>query len=215
MPYDTIDPSRSGLVFFDMLNAGYRLRPEEDQRRMEPVVANCVRLRATARRHGIPVFYPKADHRPDAKDIALRYIDVSPQLTPWDDPENRFRPHGANVAGNWGADVIGELKPDIEDYVIPKHRWSAFFQTKLELSMRSRGVDVMILCGGSTEVGIASTAYAARDLDMDLIVVRDGCTSGKSDVHEMFMTKILPRMGRVRDTEQVIEMIDAGAAQGG
>ena len=108
--------------------------------------------------------------------------------------------------------MIDELKPEPGDYVVPKHRWSAFFQTKMELSMRSRGIDVMVLCGGSTEVGIASTAYAARDLDLDLVFVSDATRSGKPDVHEMFMTKIFPRMGRVRDTEQVIAMMDAAAA---
>ena len=214
MRYNTIEANRTGLVFFDMLNAGYRGRPAEFNRAAEPMIANCVRLREAARRHGIPVFFPKADHRPDASDIAHRYIDLNGQMVPWEDLENRVRPHRSNVAGNPGADVIDELKPEPEDYVVPKHRWSAFFQTKMELSMRSRGIDVMVLCGGSTEVGIASTAYAARDLDLDLVFVSDATRSGKPDVHEMFMTKIFPRIGRVRDTAQVIAMMDAGAAAG-
>jgi nicotinamidase-related amidase len=214
MSFNTLSPSKSGVVFFDMLNAGFRGRPEADQRRMEPIVANCVRLRDAAHLHDVALFYPKADHRPDGKDIAAPYIDLSPRMVPWDDPEDTRRPHATNVAGNWGAQVIDELEPTDDDYVIPKHRWSSFFQTKLELSMRSRGIDTLILCGGSTEVGIASTTYAARDLDFDLVFVSDAITSGKPDVNEMFMTRIFPRMGRVRDTSQVIEMIAAGTAAG-
>ena len=212
MPFNTIEPSRTGLVLFDMLNSGFRERSEEMQRSKQPMVDNCVRLMNVTRETGMPIFYPKADHRSDAMDLERRYIDLAPDMKPWPDPENRYRPHGTNLAGNPGGDVIDELAPTADDYVIPKHRWNSFFQTKLELSMRARGIDVMVLCGGSTEVGIASTAYAARDLDLDIVFVRDACHSGKAGVNEMFMDQIFSRMGRVRSTEDTIAMIKAGAA---
>jgi nicotinamidase-related amidase len=212
MPFDTMEPSQTGLVLFDMLNSGFRERSEEVQRSKQPMVDNCVRLMNAARETGMPIFYPKADHRADSKDLEQRYIDLAPDMKPWPNPENRHRPHGTNVAGNPGGDVIDELEPAAEDYVIPKHRWNAFFQTKLELSMRARGIGVMVLCGGAIEVGIASTAYAARDLDLDIVFVRDACHSGKPGVGEMFMDQIFSRMGRVRSTDEAIAMLHAGAA---
>ena len=64
-----------------------------------------------------------------------------------------------------------------------------------------------MLCGGSTDVGVASTAYAARDLDYQLVIVRDACTSPEDDNHEQFMARIFPRMGRVRTVAQVTQML--------
>jgi ureidoacrylate peracid hydrolase len=82
------------------------------------------------------------------------------------------------------------------------------FITYLDLALRSRGIGSVIISGGSTEVGVAATIYAARDLDYNLIIVRDACGSGHSDeVHNMFMDNVFPRMGRVRTTSEVLKMI--------
>ena len=60
------------------------------------------------------------------------------------------------------------------------------------------------------DVGVASTAYAARDLDYSLIIVRDACSNSHDDSLAIFMEKVFPRMARVRTTDQVLEMIDRG-----
>ena len=80
MAFNTIDPAKSGLLFFDILNAYFRGASEAGQKKMEPVVANCVQLRAAADEAGIPVFFAKADHRPDGRDAALLYSDADMRL---------------------------------------------------------------------------------------------------------------------------------------
>jgi len=77
--------------------------------------------------------------------------------------------------------------------------------------LRSRGIDTIILSGGAVDVGIASTAYAARDLDYNLIIVRDACSNSHDDSMAAFMDTIFPRMARVRTTNQAIELIRSGA----
>ena len=74
----------------------------------------------------------------------------------------------------------------------------------------------MIPCGGSTEIGIASTAYAARDLDFDLVILSDATSTGKADNQRQFMTRILPLMARVRSEAEVVQMMGntAGARAG-
>ena len=89
---------------------------------------------------------------------------------------------------------------------MPKHRWNAFHGTYLDLALRTQGVNTVVLCGGSTDVGIASTAFAARDLDYNLVIVSDACTSPEADNHDQFMRRIFPRMARVRTTAQVVAM---------
>ena len=130
MPYNTVDPQKTALLFFDMLNVYFRGSSEENQRKMEPIVANCVKVREAAIAVGIPSFYARADHRPDGSDSAHIYSDAGYQLVPWDDPEQGFTTAYRNVAhDSWNSEVIDELKPGPGDYLIAKHRWSAFHQT--------------------------------------------------------------------------------------
>jgi ureidoacrylate peracid hydrolase len=211
MTYRTIDPKSAALLFFDTLNYGFAQPPDDYREHVDALKANWVRLAGAAREHGVPVFFTLADHRPDGADIGLRYSDVDHDMRPHGDPELRRRPHTANLSGSWGAQIIDELAPQPEDYRIYKHRWSAFFQTHLELSLRSRGANVLIIAGGADEIGIASTAYAARDLDFDLVIVRDACTSRRQKVHELFADHVFPRFARVRDTTEVIGMLAEGA----
>jgi ureidoacrylate peracid hydrolase len=211
MSFNDLDPNRTGLILFDMLNAYFRGANEETQRRMEPVVANCVRLRAAADQAGIPVFYPKADHRLDGKDAARLYSDADMRLEPWPDPEvDRFDAR-QTVAANWSGEILDELAPVDGDYVIPKHRWSSFYQTKLELSLRARDIDTIVVCGGAIEVGIIATCFAARDLDLHQVIVRDACKAQRPDVGDMLMEQVFPRMARIRSTDETIAMIERGS----
>jgi ureidoacrylate peracid hydrolase len=91
--------------------------------------------------------------------------------------------------------------------MIPKYRWSAFHQTYLDLALRTKGISTIILCGGSTDVGVASTAYTARDLDYNLVIPCDACVSPEKDNHDQFMTRIFPRMARVRTADQIVTML--------
>ena len=54
--------------------------------------------------------------------------------------------------------------------------------------------------------GIAATAFAARDLDYDLLIVSDACTSPEQDNHAQFMNRIFPRMARIRTTAEVLPL---------
>ena len=213
MSYNTLDPNKTALLFFDMLNVYFRGSSEENQRKMEPIVANCVKVREVAMELGIPSFYAKADHRPDGLDSARLYSDTSYALEPWEDPEQGFTAAYRTVHhGSWTSTVIDELAPGEGDYVIAKHRWSSFHQTHLELSLRTRGINTLVLFGGAIHIGIASTAYAARDLDFNLVIVRDAC-SGPDDNLKQYMEHIFPIFARIRTADEVVEMMRGGANQ--
>ncbi|MDO8635001.1 MAG: cysteine hydrolase [Dehalococcoidia bacterium] len=207
MSYHNLDKKRTGILFFDMLNVYFRGADEASQRLMEPIVANCVRIMNAARKVNIPIFYAKADHRPDYIDCFTQVTDTDIHGTPWPDPAHPQRFMPPPTQGSWTGEVIEELKPQSGDYVIAKHRWSAFHQTHLELSLRTRGIDTIVLAGGSTEIGIASTVYSARDSDYNLVIVTDACISPNKDCHDIFMKRIFPRVARMRTTDQVIGMM--------
>ena len=200
-------PGKTAMLFFDMLNVYCRRGDEAAQKRTAVQIAKCVRLMEASRRAGVPIFHAKGDHRPDGADTAFLLTDADYSLKPWPDPDNIPHRIPEAVQGSWKGDIIDELKPQAGDYVIPKQRWSAFFQTNMELSLRTRGIDTIVLAGGSTDVGIAATAYDARDRDYNLVIVRDACSTAHREAnHEEFMSYIFPRMARVRTTEQVLAM---------
>lgn len=202
-----IVPSKTGMIFFDTLNI--YLHPDDPQRRAEieasGVIPRMVRMAEACRQAGIAIFYPAADHRPDHRDFAPQVVDQGYRGSPTGRPFLAGPP--AVTGGTKEAEIIPELAPQPGDYIIKKHRWSSFFQTHLELSLRTAGIDTLMIAGGAVEIGVASTAYAARDLDYHLIILRDICTSGKPAVAEMFMTQVFPIFARVMTVDEAIAQI--------
>ncbi len=198
---------KTGVLFFDILN-GYVPESEPGRpRALKPWIQNAVRLSKAARAAGLPLFFAKGNHRPDNATTALLLTDTNNSLTPWPNGEVT-KPKMHVIAGDKSSDVLADLGPRPEDYYIVKYRWSAFFQTYLDLALRTRGIDTIIISGGSTDVGVTSTLYSGRDLDYNMIVASDACgTSHDQRAHDTLMELIFPRMARVRTTDQVIEMI--------
>lgn len=212
MAIDTLVAKRSALLFFDMLNGHVRKHDPQTQTRYQPVIAAARQLLQAARMQCMMIAYATANHRADNATSAhtIRDTDGRLNLIPLDQKPD-FVPLVAG--GTWEACVIDELAPAPSDYIIPKYRWSAFFQTYLDLALRTRKIDTIILAGGSTDVGVASTAYAARDLDYNLVIASDACSSPEQDNHDQFMRRAFPRMARVRTATQIIDMLHAGSGK--
>ena len=204
---DSLDPARTALLVFDLLH-GHVNKDAPTRARFEPVIAQAARLLDAMREAGCMVAYAHAAHRADRATSAVVLRDTDNRLRPIAPGQAAL--HQPLLTGGTAATrIIEELQPRPEDYLIPKHRWSAFHGTYLDLALRTRGVHSLVLCGGSTDVGVASTAYAARDLDYQLVIASDACTSPEADNHEQFMARIFPRMSRVRTVTQVLGMLRA------
>jgi nicotinamidase-related amidase len=212
MNVQDFDLKKTALLFFDILNGYVPAPPPGEKRVLKPWIQNAVRLGKAGRIAGLPIFFAKGNHRPDNATTALIRTDTNNSLTPWPNGEvTKTKMHV--VAGDQSSDVLADLEPQSDDYYIVKYRWSAFFQTYLDLALRTRGIDTIIISGGSTDVGVASTLYSGRDLDYNLIVVSDACgTSHDQRAHDTLMQLIFPRMSRVRTTDQVIEMLQKAKA---
>lgn len=205
MSGERLDPARTGLLLFDLLR-GHVERDEASRARFAPVIANAAALLAAARRTGALVAYARADHRADRSTTVRTIRDTDNRLRPLS-AEDAARDGPLLTGGTWETEIVPALAPRDGEHVVPKHRWSAFHGTWLEILLRARGIDTLVLCGGSTDVGIASTAFAARDLDYHLVVASDACTSPEDDNHRQLMARVFPRMSRVRTTAEVVAML--------
>jgi ureidoacrylate peracid hydrolase len=213
MNVNDFDVKKTAILFFDILNGYYHSDDAAAKARMKSWVDNAVRLMKAGREAGMPTFFAKGNHRADSETSALLLTDTNNSLKPWPNGEI-VKPRMHVFAGDKSSEVIPELEPRPDDYYIPKYRWSAFHQTYLDLALRSRGIDTVIVSGGSTDVGVTSTVYSGRDLDYNMIVVSDACgTSHDQRAHDMLMELIFPRMSRVRTTDQVLQMLQQ--ARGG
>ncbi|HSE89686.1 MAG TPA: isochorismatase family cysteine hydrolase [Candidatus Binatia bacterium] len=207
MNLDQIELKKTAILFFDILNGYYHEASDANKARKKPMVEGAVRLMKAGRQAGIPIFFAKGDHRSDGATSASILTDTKIDLKPW---PNGVVTKDKPVAlhGGSGSEVIPELDPRPDDYYIPKYRWSAFYQTHLDLALRTAKRDTLIVSGGSTDVGVAATVFAGRDLDYNMIVVRDACaTIHDQRAHDVLMDLMFPRMCRIRTVDQVLQMI--------
>src|SRR4030065_1949034 len=69
--------------------------------------------------------------------------------------KSRLKVH--SLRGTKGAEVIDDLKPEPTDMVLPKRRFSAFFKTDLDQTLRMLGVDTIVVTGITREVCVLMT----------------------------------------------------------
>ncbi len=206
-----IAPQKTGLLFFDCLNAD--LHPDNPAMELyvKDVLPALVKVNQACREAGIAVFYTQPEERADDREFFPQIVDLGSTGKHDDGIGTRMTRHGARPARS--LEIAPELAPRGGDYIIQKKRWSAFSHTHLDLSLRRAGIETLILAGGGLRVGIASTAYWARDLDYNLIILRDGTWSNRSagtppeDVHELLLREVFPVFARVRTVDEVIAEI--------
>jgi ureidoacrylate peracid hydrolase len=208
---DILRPQQTALLFFDTSRwfvNGSTFEREDRSSQADASVMNWLRLRDGANQYGMMVAYAHTAYRPDGANYFQRMNDADFELKPL--PIGQRLPLTRAIYGTPAVEVIEEIAPDPTDYMFWKQRWDPFHQTGLELSLRTRGVNTLIVVGGATEIGIAATAYAAQARDFDIVIVSDGCNSNFPQCQDMLMQYVFPRMGRVRTTDQVLHMLQAG-----
>ena len=183
-----IDKSKTALVVID-LQKGIVER-ETAPYASDGVVKNAALLAEACRKNGMPVFLVRVTPSPDGKD-ALQPITDLPTTRP------------QIPAPGW-ADIVPELGPKGNDFVITKHQWGAFYGTELDLELRRRGITTIILCGISTNIGVESTARFAYEYGYNQIFVDDAMTAMSAEEHVFTITKTFPRIGLVRKTEEIL-----------
>lgn len=90
---------------------------------------------------------------------------------------------------------------------VTKHNPSAFFGTDLDLQLRRRGIDTIILSGITSSNGVYATALDAFQHGYHLYIVSDATTDRDSDLHQLFFEKLYPKLGTVITQDKLLNMI--------
>ena len=94
----------------------------------------------------------------------------------------KMPPHA--VRGPPGAEVIDELEVRPEDIMVPKRRFSAFFKTDLDITLRTLGVDTIAVAGLTTEVCVLATAIDGLCHDFYSVILSDCSICRSRETHE-------------------------------
>jgi nicotinamidase-related amidase len=156
------------------------------------VIENTSKILTKARNNNMPIFLVHVTPSPDLKDMLHPISEVS------------FQRSGYNP--DW-SDFVPELNIQPSDFQIIKHQWGAFYGTELDLQLRRRGMDTIILCGISTSYGVESTARYAYELGYNQIFIEDAMAARSKEEHEFPIKFIFPRLGLIRKTEEVLKAL--------
>jgi nicotinamidase-related amidase len=100
-----------------------------------------------------------------------------------------------------------EVAPVNDEPVVVKHRVNAFHGTDLEMILRAKEIDTLILLGIATSGVVLSTLLDASDADYRLIVVKDCCIDLDADVQTCLIEKIFPRRATVLSSDELREAL--------
>lgn len=89
------------------------------------------------------------------------------------------------------------LGPEPGDIVVTKHRVSAFAGTDLEMILRAKQVDTIVLFGISTSGVVLSTLLDAGDADYRVVVIADCCADLDSELHGILLSRLFPQRADV------------------
>jgi nicotinamidase-related amidase len=184
-----LDPKKTALVLID-LQQGVVGRPLAPRSAAE-VVQNSARLAAKFRTLGATVVLVNVAFHPDGRDRLDVPVDAPQQF------------NLASMPPNW-MELVPEIGPRPGDLLITKHQWGAFYGTELDLQLRRRGVQTIVLGGIATNMGVESTARSAFEHGYELVVAEDLCSSTSAEMHAFSIKHIMPRIARVTDSKNII-----------
>jgi nicotinamidase-related amidase len=188
-----IDPKKTALVVIDMQKGIAAMGRSFAPNSADIVIANSARLAETMRQKGATVILVNVTSL-DGKDMLNPKLDGSPQYNLAERPKD------------W-ADLLPQIGPKQGDITITKRQWGAFHGTELDLQLRRRGIDMIILCGISTNIGVETTAREAYQHGYSQIFATDAMTASTEAEHNSALNFTFSRIGRLRSTEQIIAML--------
>jgi len=100
--------------------------------------------------------------------------------------KGKNRPHA--LRGTEGAEVIDELEVRPDDIVLPKRRFSAFFKTDLDMTLRTFGIDTIGVAGLTTEVCVLATAIDGLCNDFYTVIISDCSATRSSELHKTILS---------------------------
>jgi nicotinamidase-related amidase len=180
----SFNPARTAVLSMDN-QAGIVASYAKDQ---ETLVARGASVLERARSLGMCVIHIQVGFRPGMPEVSARNLLFGAI-------KNSSR-HQKLFEGELAA-VHPGLAPQKDDIFITKHRVSAFRGTDLELILRAKDIDTLVLFGIATSGVVLSTLLEASDADYRLVVIKDCCVDADTELHTNLIDKVFARRATV------------------
>ena len=169
------DPKTAALLIIDMQRdfvdpGGFGEILGNDVSLLRKTIPPIKRALAAARAAKLMVIHTREGHRPDLADLQpAKKARGKLKIGIGDKgPMGRIL-----VRGEYGHDIIDELKPIAGEPVIDKPGKGAFYATDLDAILRHRGIKQLVVCGVTTEVCVNTSVREANDRGFDCLVLMD------------------------------------------
>ncbi|KUL38887.1 isochorismatase [Streptomyces sp. NRRL F-4489] len=149
-----------------------------------------------ARAADMPVIYVVIGFRPGFPEVGTRNRALA-----------AIAQAGLYAEGAPGTGIHPEVAPRPGDVVVTKRRASAFSGSDLDVLLRARGIDSLVLTGIATSAVVLSTLCQANDLDFGLTVLADGCLDLDPEVHRVLTERLFPQWADVLTVDDWVRTI--------
>lgn len=198
-----IHPKKTALLIIDMQNAFLKKGCKMELPAGRELIPKLKKLIQRCRDQDIPVIFAKHILRKDGSDEGIA---------------SEFPPGKICLAGGEDVEFYDEIKPEKGDIIIEKCRYSAFFSTDLDLVLRCKGIDTLIIGGVVTHMCCDTTARDARMRDYKVIFLSDGTSAysipdmgwgpiSAEEVQRFVLTIMASRYAQVSPVEDVLRQI--------
>jgi len=195
---EKLHPAQTGLIVIDIQNDfchehGAFSKGKRDLSMIQEIIPRLLGLIEHVRKVRLPVIYVRTTH--DDWTNSNAYLQI-----------NKLRKRSPICSsGTWGAEFF-KLSPQRDEYIVTKHRYSAFQGTDLEMVLRSRGIETLLVSGIMTNVCVESTLRDAFSRDFFPILLEDCVASDRRDLHRATIENVRDYFGIVTCTEALLKI---------
>lgn len=179
------------LLIIDMLNDFFRQHVHLAEQRTR-LVASINALVEAFRRQGQPVIWVRQEFAPDLHDAFLEMRKHNLRVT---------------IAGTDGCELLPELDQRPTDTTIVKKRYSAFFGTDLDETLKRIRPDTLVVAGINTHACVRTTVIDAYQRDYEVIVAAECIASNDEAHHEMTSRYLDGGIAQLLPNREIMEML--------
>lgn len=181
-----VPAERTALLVVDLVNDYVEPAGAMPVADAGPVLAAATRLANGARAAGVLPVWIRPGHLEAADGLFRKRI-----------------PHA--MGESWGAQIHDSLPFADGDRVLLKRRYSAFFQTDLDMYLREHRIERVVVCGVALNICVRSTVHDAFFLGYDVWVAPDASQATGPREEASTLYDIETHFGEVRTVDQILE----------